>query len=159
VILAFPFLVLMLSIIAILGPGLSSFYIAMALVGWVSYARLIRAQILVLKNSDYAMAAESLGFSRVRILFRHLLPNAVAGSIVFSMSDVVLVLLSGAAISYLGLGVQPPTAEWGVMVAEGQSFVTQAWWITLFPGLSIVVLAFGFSLIGDGLAERLGVNG
>jgi peptide/nickel transport system permease protein len=159
VILAFPFLVLMLSIIAILGPGLSSFYIAMALVGWVSYARLIRAQILVLKNSDYAMAAASLGFSKARILFRHLLPNAVAGSIVFSMSDVVLVLLSGAAISYLGLGVQPPTAEWGVMVAEGQSFVTQAWWITLFPGLSIVVLAFGFSLLGDGLAERLGVNG
>jgi peptide/nickel transport system permease protein len=71
----------------------------------------------------------------------------------------VLVLLSGAAISYLGLGVQPPTAEWGVMVAEGQSFVTQAWWITVFPGLSIVMLAFGFSLIGDGLAERLGVNG
>jgi len=159
VILAFPFLVLMLSIIAILGPGLGSFYIAMALVGWVSYARLIRAQILVLKNSDYAMAAESLGFSRPRILFRHLLPNAIAGSIVFSMSDVVLVLLSGAAISYLGLGVQPPTAEWGVMVAEGQSFVTQAWWITLFPGLSIVVLAFGFSLIGDGLARQLGVNG
>jgi peptide/nickel transport system permease protein len=158
IILAFPFLVLMLSIIAILGPGLSSFYIAMALVGWVSYARLIRAQILVLKSSDYAVAAVSLGFSRARIMFRHLLPNAVAGSIVFSMSDAVLVLLNGAAISYLGLGVQPPVAEWGVMVAEGQSFITTAWWITLFPGLSIVVLAFGFSLLGDGLGEWLGVN-
>jgi peptide/nickel transport system permease protein len=158
IILAFPFLVLMLSIIAILGPGLSSFYIAMALVGWVSYARLIRAQMLVLKSSDYAVAAESLGFSRARIMFRHLLPNAVAGSIVFSMSDAVLVLLNGAAISYLGLGVQPPVAEWGVMVAEGQSFITSAWWITLFPGLSIVVLAFGFSLLGDGLGEWLGVN-
>ncbi|WP_159947732.1 ABC transporter permease [Rhizobium sp. 18065] len=158
IILAFPFLVLMLSIIAILGPGLSSFYIAMALVGWVSYARLIRAQMLVLKNSDYAVAAVSLGFSRSRIMFRHLLPNAIAGSIVFSMSDAVLVLLSGAAISYLGLGVQPPVAEWGVMVAEGQSFITTAWWITLFPGLSIVVLAFGFSLFGDGLGEWLGVR-
>lgn len=158
IILAFPFLVLMLSIIAILGPGLSSFYIAMALVGWVSYARLIRAQMLVLKNSDYAVAAVSLGFSRSRIMFRHLLPNAIAGSIVFSMSDAVLVLLSGAAISYLGLGVQPPLAEWGVMVAEGQSFITTAWWITLFPGLSIVVLAFGFSLLGDGLGEWLGVR-
>lgn len=158
IILAFPFLVLMLSIIAILGPGLSSFYIAMALVGWVSYARLIRAQMLVLKSSDYAVAAVSLGFSRARIMFRHLLPNAVAGSIVFSMSDAVLVLLNGAAISYLGLGVQPPVAEWGVMVAEGQSFITTAWWITLFPGLSIVVLAFGFSLLGDGLGEWLGVN-
>ncbi|MDM9646046.1 MULTISPECIES: ABC transporter permease [unclassified Rhizobium] len=158
IILAFPFLVLMLSIIAILGPGLSSFYIAMALVGWVSYARLIRAQMLVLKKSDYAVAAVSLGFSRFRIMFRHLLPNAIAGSIVFSMSDAVLVLLSGAAVSYLGLGVQPPIAEWGVMVAEGQSFITTAWWITLFPGLSIVVFAFGFSMLGDALGEILGVH-
>ncbi|MBX5223937.1 ABC transporter permease [Rhizobium sp. NLR8a] len=158
IILAFPFLVLMLSIIAILGPGLGSFYIAMALVGWVSYARLIRAQMLVLKSSDYAVAAVSLGFSRRRIMFRHLLPNAIAGSIVFSMSDATLVLLSGAAVSYLGLGVQPPIAEWGVMVAEGQSFITTAWWITLFPGLSIVCLAFGFSMLGDALGELLGVH-
>ncbi|RWC36292.1 MAG: ABC transporter permease [Mesorhizobium sp.] len=159
VVLAFPFLVLMLSIIAILGPGLGSFYIAMALVGWVSYARLIRAQILVIKNSDYAAAAASLGFGRMRIMFRHLLPNAVAGSFVFVMSDAVLVLLNGAAISYLGLGVQPPLAEWGIMVAEGQSFITTAWWITLFPGLSIVLLAFGFSLMGDALADLMSVNG
>jgi peptide/nickel transport system permease protein len=158
IILAFPFLVLMLSIIAILGPGLGSFYIAMALVGWVSYARLIRAQMLVLKSSDYAVAAVSLGFSRFRIMFRHLLPSAIAGSIVFSMSDAVLVLLSGAAVSYLGLGVQPPIAEWGVMVAEGQSFITTAWWITLFPGLSIVFFAFGFSMLGDALGELLGVH-
>ena len=158
IILAFPFLVLMLAIIAILGPGLTSFYIAMALVGWVSYARLVRAQILVLKNSDYAVAAVSLGFSRTRIMFRHLLPNAIAGSLVFVMSDAVLVLLNGAAISYLGLGVQPPTAEWGIMVAEGQPFITTAWWITLFPGLSIVVMAFGFSLLGDALGDMLGVH-
>ncbi|AXV17665.1 nickel ABC transporter permease (plasmid) [Neorhizobium sp. SOG26] len=158
VILAFPFLVLMLSIIAILGPGLTSFYIAMALVGWVSYARLVRAQILVLKNSDYAVAAVSLGFSRTRIMFRHLLPNAVAGSLVFVMSDAVLVLLNGAAISYLGLGVQPPTAEWGIMVAEGQPFITTGWWIPLFPGLSIVFLAFAFSLLGDALGDMLGVH-
>ncbi len=158
VVLAFPFLVLMLSIISILGPGLSSFYIAMALVGWVSYARLIRAQILVLKTQDFAVAAASLGFSRTRIMFRHLLPNALAGSLVFVMSDAVLVLLSGASISYLGLGVQPPLAEWGVMVAEAQGFMTQAWWITLFPGLAIVVLAFGFSLTGDALADLMGVR-
>ncbi len=156
IVLAFPFLVLMLSVIAILGPGLTSFYIAMALVGWVSYARLIRAQILVLKTKDFAVAAQSLGFSRTRIMFRHLLPNALAGSIVFAMSDVVLVLLNGAAISYLGLGVQPPTAEWGIMVAEGQSFISRAWWIPFFPGVSIVVLAFGFSLLGDALSDIWG---
>ena len=158
VILAFPFLVLMLAIIAILGPGLMSFYIAMALVGWVSYARLIRAQILILKSADFAVAARSLGFSHSRIMFRHLLPNALVGSIVFSMSDAVLVLLAGASISYLGLGVQPPAAEWGIMVAEGQGFIAQAWWMTTFPGLAIVVLAFGFSLFADGLGDWLGVR-
>jgi peptide/nickel transport system permease protein len=158
VVLAFPFLVLMLAIIAILEPGLTSFYIALALVGWVSYARLVRAQVLVLKTSDFVVAARSLGFGRFRVLFRHVLPNCIAGSIVFSMSDVVLVVLTGSSISYLGLGVQPPTAEWGVMVKEGQNFITTAWWITTFPGLAIVLMAFGFSLLADGLAERLGLR-
>jgi peptide/nickel transport system permease protein len=158
VVLAFPFLVLMLAIIAILGPGLMSFYIALALVGWVSYARLVRAQVLVLKTSDFVVAARSLRFGRFRILFRHILPNCIAGSIVFSMSDVVLVVLSGSSISYLGLGVQPPTAEWGVMIAEGQNFITTAWWITTFPGLAIVFMAFGFSMLADGLAERFGLR-
>lgn len=158
IVLAFPFLVLMLAIIAILKPGLSSFYIAMALVGWVSYARLIRAQVLVLKSADFVLAARSLGYSHFRILFRHILPNVLTGSIVFSMSDVVLVVLNGAAISYLGLGVQPPTAEWGIMIAEGQNFITTAWWITAFPGFAIVVMALGFSLLADGLGEWLGVR-
>ncbi|WP_226572002.1 ABC transporter permease [Mangrovibacter yixingensis] len=156
IVLAFPFLVLMLAIIAILGPGLGSFYIAMAMVGWVSYARLVRAQVLTMKQRDFILAARSLGYSHTRILFRHLLPNALTGALVFSMSDCVLVLLNGAAVSYLGLGVQPPTAEWGVMVAEGQSFMTTAWWITTFPGLAIVLLAMGFSLLADGLGDRLG---
>ncbi|NGX88367.1 ABC transporter permease [Rahnella sp. Lac-M11] len=156
VVLAFPFLVLMLSIIAILGPGLSSFYIAMAMVGWVSYARLVRSQVLTLKHRDFILAARSLGYRHPRILLLHLLPNALTSSLVFSMSDCVLVLLSGASVSYLGLGVQPPLAEWGVMVAEGQSFITTAWWITTFPGLAIVVLAMSFSLLADGLGDKLG---
>ncbi|MDU9034857.1 ABC transporter permease [Pseudomonas corrugata] len=158
IVLAFPFLVLMLAIMAILGPGLGSFYIAMALVGWVSYARLVRSQILVLKESDFALAARSLGFGHRRTLFGHLLPNALFGSVVFCMSDAVLVLLNGAAVSYLGLGVQPPTPEWGSMAAEGQSFITSAWWICTFPGLAVVTLAMGFSLLADGVAERLGAR-
>ena len=158
IVLAFPFLVLMLAIIAILGPGLGSFYIAMAMVGWVSYARLVRAQVLTLKQRDFVLAARSLGYGHARILFRHLLPNAMTGALVFSMSDCVLVLLNGAAVSYLGLGVQPPTAEWGVMVAEGQSFITTAWWITTFPGLAIVLLAMGFSRLADGLGDKLGAR-
>jgi peptide/nickel transport system permease protein len=156
--LAFPFLVLMIAIIAVLGPGLTSFYIAMALVGWVSYARLVRAQILVLKSSEFILAARNLGYGPGRIIFRHMLPNALVPSIVFSMSDVVIVILNGAAISYLGLGVQPPTAEWGVMIAEGQNFMTTAWWITAFPGFALVLLALGFSLLADGLGEKLGIR-
>ena len=156
--LAFPFLVLMIAIIAVLGPGLTSFYIAMALVGWVSYARLVRAQILVLKGSEFILAARNLGYGPLRIIFRHMLPNALVPSIVFSMSDVVLVILAGSSISYLGLGVQPPTAEWGVMIAEGQNFMTTAWWISAFPGCAIVFLALGFSLLADGLGEKLGIR-
>lgn len=158
IVLAFPFLVLMLAIITILGPGLGSFYIAMALVGWVSYARLVRSQVLSLKHRDFVLAARSLGYSRGRILFLHVLPNALSSSVVFAMSDCVLVLLSGAAVSYLGLGVQPPIAEWGVMVAEGQGFITTAWWITTFPGAAIVVLAMGFSFVADGLGDKLGAR-
>lgn len=158
IVLAFPFLVLMLAIIAFLGPGLLSFYIAIALVGWVSYARLVRAQVLVLKHSDFVTAAKSLGFTHARVMLRHILPNALVASIVFSMSDIVLVILSGAAVSYLGLGVQPPTAEWGIMIAEGQNFITTAWWITTFPGLALVILAFGFSMAADGLGELLGLR-
>ena len=108
-----------MAIISLLEPGLVSFYIAITLVAWVSYARLVRSQVLVLKNSDFVIAARNLGYGHGRIMFRHILPNALVPSIVFSMSDVVLVILAGSAISYLGLGVQPPTAEWGVMISEG----------------------------------------
>ena len=155
---AIPVYVLIIAMVFVLGPGARSIYIAITLVGWVSYARLVRAQVLVLKTSDFVVAARSLGFGPLRVLFRHILPNCIAGSIVFSMSDVVLVVLSGSAISYLGIGVQPPTAEWGVMVKEGQNFITTAWWMTTFPGLAIVFMAFGFSLLADGLAERLGLR-
>lgn len=155
---AFPFFVLVIAIISILGPGLTSLYIALAMVGWVSYARLIRAQVLVLKGSDFVSAAQTLGFSRRRIMLRHLLPNAISPSIVFAMTDMVLVILLGSSLSYLGLGAQPPTAEWGVMVADGQQFLSTAWWICLYPGLAIVTLALGFSLIADGLAQLLGTK-
>ena len=158
VVVAFPLLVLILAILVILGPGLSSFYVAMALLGWASYARLIRARILVLKTTDFAVPAATQGFGTWRIVFHHLVPNALAGSLVFAMSDATLVLLNGAAISYLGLGVQPPVAEWGVMVAEGRSYLTTAWWMTVFPGVAIVALALAFSLLGDGLADVLDVS-
>ena len=153
---SFPFFVLIIAIVATLGPGLSSFYIALALVGWVSYARLVRSQFLVLKHADFVLAARCLGFSRWRIVFKHILPNAIMPAVVFSMSDAVIDILLGSSLSFLGLGIQPPTAEWGIMIADGKSFMAQAWWISLFPGLATIVLAIGFSLLADGFAEILG---
>jgi peptide/nickel transport system permease protein len=155
---SFPFFVLMIAIISILGPGLASFYIALALVGWVSYARLVRARTLALKHADFVAAGQILGFGSGRIMLRHVLPNAALPVVVFAMSDIVLTILLGSSLSYLGLGAQPPLAEWGVMIAEGQNFISTAWWISLFPGLAIVLLALGFSLTGDGLAARFGVR-
>lgn len=155
---SFPFFVLVIAIISVLGPGLVSFFIAVALVAWVSYARLVRSQVLVLKHADFVLAARSLGYGHLRVMLRHILPNAVMPALVFSMSDVVITVLLGSSLSYLGMGVQPPTPEWGVMIAEGQNFLATAWWICFFPGLAIVFLALGFSLLADGLAERLGVR-
>jgi peptide/nickel transport system permease protein len=155
---SFPFFVLIIAIVATLGPGLSSFYIALALVGWVSYARLVRSQFLVLKQSDFVLAARCLGFSRARIVFKHILPNAIMPAVVFSMSDAVLDILLGSSLSFLGLGIQPPTAEWGIMIADGKNFIAQAWWISFFPGVAIVILAVGFSFLADGFAELLGAK-
>jgi peptide/nickel transport system permease protein len=155
---SFPFLVLIIAIVAVLGPGLTSFYIALALVGWVSYARLVRARFLVLKRADFVLAAHSLGFSHRRILLHHILPNAIMPALVFSMSDAVIDVVLGASLSYLGLGIQPPTAEWGLMIAEGQTFIATAWWMTVFPGIAIVLLATGFSLLADGVAEHFGLR-
>jgi peptide/nickel transport system permease protein len=155
---AFPFFVLIIAIVATLGPGLISFYIALALVGWVSYARLVRARFLVLKHADFVLAARSLGFSHLRIALRHILPNAIMPALVFSMSDAVIDILLGSSLSYLGLGIQPPTPEWGLMIAEGQNFIRDAWWMTVFPGFAIVLLATGFSLLADGMAEHFGLR-
>jgi peptide/nickel transport system permease protein len=112
----------------------------------------------VIKHADYVLAARSLGFSPARIVFSHILPNAITPAIVFSMSDAVLDILLGASLSYLGLGIQPPTAEWGLMIAEGQTFIASAWWIAFFPGLAIVSLAIGFSMLADGFAEHFGLR-
>jgi peptide/nickel transport system permease protein len=156
---SFPFFVLVIAIISVIGPGLAGFFIAVALVGWVSYARVIRAQVLVLKHADFVLAARGLGYGPLRIMLRHILPNAIIPAIVFSMSDVVLVVLLGSSLSYLGLGAQPPVPEWGVMIAEGQTFIASAWWISFFPGIAIVLLALGFSLLADGLAHHFGTQG
>jgi peptide/nickel transport system permease protein len=156
VVIAFPFLILVIAILAITGPGVTGLYIAVLAVGWSMYARLTRAEMLVLREQQFMLAAKALGFSRRRIIFRHAMPNLLRPNLVFSMADFVLNILLVASLSYLGLGVQPPTPEWGAMVADGQNFLLNAWWITTLTGLVIVAVGVGLSLIGDGLAERMG---
>jgi peptide/nickel transport system permease protein len=156
VVIAFPFLVLVIAILAVVGPGVKGLYIAVLAVGWSMYARLTRAEMLVLREQQFMLAGEALGFSRRRIIFRHAIPNLLRPNIVFSMADFVLNILLVASLSYLGLGVRPPRAEWGAMVSEGQGFLLNAWWITTLPGIVIVVVGIALSLIGDGLAERMG---
>jgi peptide/nickel transport system permease protein len=153
---AFPFLVLIIVILAILGPGVQNIYISVFLVAWTMYARLARAEMLVERGKDYVLAAQVLGYPRSHIVFRHALPNVMNSSIVFSMSDFVLNILLVSGLSFLGLGIQPPIPEWGSMIAEGKEFMLQAWWVCTLPGLAIVITGTALSLIGDGLAKRLG---
>ena len=159
VVVAFPFIVLVIAVIAIVGPGLLGVYIGITVVGWALYARLTRAEVLILKEQQFVLAGTSLGYSQKRILFRHLLPNVIRPNLVFSTLDIVLNILVLASLSFLGLGVQPPTAEWGLMVADGQTFLLTAWWISTLPGLVIVLAGVGFSLVGDGLVDRFGRAG
>ncbi|HTN98514.1 MAG TPA: ABC transporter permease [Nordella sp.] len=150
---AFPFFVLVLAIVGLLGPGLANYFIALAIVGWVTYARLVRAEVLVLRDSEYVLAAKVLGFSNRVILLNHILPNALSPVIAYAVSDAVLVMLAGASLGFLGMGAQPPTAEWGVMIADGQSFIDQAWWICFFPGMAAITLGLGLAFLGDALAQ------
>lgn len=154
----FPFFVLVLAIVAALGPGISNYFIALALVGWVPYARLVRAEVMVLKNADFVLAARTLGFPAPYILLRHVLPNAISPVIVYVMTDVVLIILFGASLGFLGMGAQPPMAEWGIMIAEGQAYLSTAWWIAFFPGCAAVLLGIAFAFVGDGLAKFLRVE-
>ena len=150
---AFPFFVLVLAIVGVLGPGLLNFVLALTLVGWVSYARLVRAEVLTIRESEYVQAAQCLGYRPAAIVTRHVLPNAIGPIIAYAVSDAVLVMLAGASFGFLGMGAQPPVAEWGVMIADGQAFVQQAWWICLFPGLAAISLGLGFAFLGDGLGQ------
>jgi peptide/nickel transport system permease protein len=154
-IITFPFLVLVIAIVAVLGPGLNNMYIAVGIVDWVFYARLVAAEVKVQKRLDYADAGRAMGYRPTRIVFRHLLPNSITPAIVYWMTDMALAILLGSSLGYLGLGAQPPLAEWGVQIADGKNFMATAWWMSVFPGIAIVATGLAFSLIGDGLAEVL----
>jgi peptide/nickel transport system permease protein len=150
---AFPFYVLVIAIVAMLGPGLLNMYAAMVLAGWVAYARVIRGEILAAKNFEYILGARALGASDLRVIWRHLLPNVVTVGIIYAMSDVVLNIILGGALSFLGLGVQPPTPEWGLMIAEGRDFLLTSPAMVLFPGLALLWIGVAFNLMGDALTD------
>lgn len=158
ILMAFPLLVVILAFVAAFGPGLTGAYVGLIVVGWAVYARLARAEMLVVREQPYILAARTLGLSRRRILVRHAVPNVVRPALVFSMADMVLAILVLSSLSYFGLGVQPPTAEWGAMVADGQDVLLTAWWVSTLPGLWIVLAGIGFSLLGDGIADWLGTE-
>lgn len=155
IVVAFPFFVLIIAMVFVLGPGTRNIYLAITLVGWVSYMRIIRGEVLVQKRQEYTLAAQAAGLSNARIIVRHLLPNVITQAIVFAMSDIVLDILLIVTLGYLGLGIQPPTPDWGNMIADGQAFLTVRWQLSTIPGVAVVITGLGLSLIGDGLADLL----
>jgi peptide/nickel transport system permease protein len=153
-VLAFPSLILAMAIAAALGPSIQNSMLAMLVVWWPPYARLARGQVLALRARDFVSAAEALGLRELRILLRHVLPNAAAPSIVLMAMDFGSAIIITAALSFLGLGAVPPTPEWGAMVAEGRELTAQ-WWISTFPGIAILTVALAANFVGDGLRDAI----
>ncbi len=152
---AFPFIVLVIAIIATLGASLLNLFIALWVVSWVSYARIAHGQTLSANRYGYVIAAKALGFSHLRIMFRHLLPSVLPGVLIFAMVDAVGNVLLGASLGFLGVGIPQPTPEWGSMISEGQNFLLSNWYLSIMPGLALVVLGVALSLIGDGLSDLM----
>jgi peptide/nickel transport system permease protein len=152
---AFPFLVLIIAIIAMLGPSIFNMFLAIWITSWVAYARIMRAQVIVAKKQQYVLAARALGYSRARVMFRHILPNTASAVIIFSMVDAIGNIILAASLGFLGLGAQPPSPEWGTMISDGQNYLLTSWWLAAIPGLAVVFVGVAFSLIGDGLADIL----
>jgi peptide/nickel transport system permease protein len=155
VFLAFPPLLLALALAAVLPASLTSLTIAIAAVWWPWYVRLLRGQAASVAGRPYIETCRALGISRTRIIFRHILPNSITPLLVQVSLDIGGVILTASALSFLGLGAQDPTPDWGLMIAEGQSYFTPDWWLVTFPGIAILLTAFAFNLLGDGLRDLL----
>jgi peptide/nickel transport system permease protein len=155
VVIAFPFYVLVIALVFVVGPGTKGIYVAFAVADWIVYARAMRATTLVVREHDYVAAARSGGLGDLRVLARHVLPNTITQAIVYAMNDIVLVIVAVVTLGYLGLGIQPPAADWGAMISDGQQFLTTHWTLATIPGLAVAVTGLGLSLIGDGLADVL----
>ncbi|MBK8312614.1 MAG: ABC transporter permease [Acidobacteria bacterium] len=155
VFLAFPSILLAIAMVAFLGPSIRNLILALSVIGWVGYARLIRGQVLKVREFDYVTAARALGASDFRILFRHILPNAIQPLIVQASLGMAGAVLSEASLSFLGLGVQPPTSSWGVMLNDARSYLNVAPHLLIFPGIAVMLTVLAFNFVGDGLREWL----
>jgi peptide/nickel transport system permease protein len=155
VFLAFPALILAMAIAGALGPSLTNAMIAIAVTTWPVYARLVRGQVLSLREREFIEAARSIGAPSGRILALHLFPNTLSPLLVQASLDMGVAILSAAGLSFIGFGAQPPTPEWGVMISEGRKFISTHFWLSLFPGLAILLTVAGFNLFGDGLRDVL----
>ena len=153
--LAFPALVLAITISAVLGPDLINALLAVSISIWPNYGRLFYAQASSVRENDYVVSAKIMGSSRIRIIMQHILPNVISPIIVRATMDMGSTILTVASLSFLGLGAQPPTADWGTMVNAGRVYIRTAWWLPTFPGLAILVLVLGLNLFGDGLRDAL----
>jgi peptide/nickel transport system permease protein len=153
--LAMPFILLALAVIAVLGPSLFNIIMVLGVTSWVSYARVVRAEVLTLRTREFVAAAQALGGGGLRIVGRHLLPNVLTPVIVIATLEVARMIILESALSFLGLGVQPPTPTWGGMLADGRAYLSTAWWLATFPGLCIMLSVLGINLLGDWLRDVL----
>ncbi len=155
VLLAFPFLILAIALMALFGPGFTNMVVALAFKEWVTSCRIVRSEVLALKGVAFVEAARASGASALRILFRHLLPNVIPSAIVVGTLRVGWVVLMEASLSFLGLGIQPPQASWGTIIADGRDFMFRGWWISTFPGIAILLFVLAMNLFGEGLRDAL----
>lgn len=155
VFLAFPRLVLALAFVAVLGPGIENAVIAIAFTAWPPYARVARAETMVIRNADYIAAVRLQGASQLRVILKHVIPMCIPSVIVRTTLDMAGIILIAAGLGFLGLGAQPPSPEWGAMIASGREFIFDQWWVAAFPGIAICLVALGFNLLGDGLRDVL----
>ena len=150
---AFPTYILIIALVFVLGQGLPAILVAFTVAAWVVYARLMRTEALRVRSMDYVDAARAGGLPGWRILWRHVFPNAAGQTVVYLPSDIVIATLGLAGLSYLGLGIPAPTPEWGAMIADGQIFIRDQWWLSTVPGLVVVAFGLGLSLVGEGFEE------